>query len=89
MNEQELIELFKKTFPFWDSMNQRDKETFIRSSYKVSFPAGTNIHDGNECTGVILIKSGSLRLYLLSEEGKTYRQVTGARSKEAILALLD
>ena len=51
-------------------MSQRDKETFIRSSYKVSFPAGTNIHDGNECTGVILIKSGSLRLYLLSEEGK-------------------
>ena len=70
MNEEELISLFEKTFPFWDKMNDYDKETFLRSSYKVSFEAGTNIHDGNECTGVILIKSGSLRMYLLSEEGK-------------------
>ena len=70
MNEAELIGLFKKTFPFWDSMSDSDKATFIRSSYQVRFEAGTNIHDGNECTGVILIKSGSLRLYLLSDEGK-------------------
>ena len=70
MNRKELIELFKKTFPFWDTMSDSDKETFLRSSYQISFKAGTNIHDGNECTGVILIKSGSLRLYLLSEEGK-------------------
>ena len=70
MNRQELIELFKKTFPFWDTMSASDKETFLRSSYQINFKAGTNIHDGNECTGVILIKSGSLRLYLLSEEGK-------------------
>ena len=70
MNGEELIELFKKTFPFWDKMSERDQETFVRSSYQVKFEAGTNIHNGNECTGVILIKSGSLRLYLLSEEGK-------------------
>ena len=68
--KEELIALFRKTFPFWDSMSEKDRETFIRSSYEVKFEAGTNIHDGNECTGVILIKSGSLRLYLLSEEGK-------------------
>ena len=70
MKESELTELFKKTFPFWDSMSDNDKATFMRSSYQVNFKAGTNIHDGNECTGVILIKSGSLRLYLLSDEGK-------------------
>ena len=51
-------------------MSETDKETFVRSSYELTIPAGTNIHNGNECTGVILIKSGSLRLYLLSEEGK-------------------
>ena len=70
MEKNELIELFKKTFPFWDSMSDADKDTFLRTSQNVKFNKGTNIHDGNECTGVILIKSGSLRLYLLSEEGK-------------------
>ena len=69
-NKKEIISLFEKTFPFWSNMSDVDRETFIRSSYELTIPARTNIHNGNECTGVILIKSGSLRLYLLSEEGK-------------------
>ena len=70
MQKNELVELFKKTFPFWEKMSEDDRATFLRSSYEINIKAGTNIHDGNECTGVILIKNGSLRLYLLSEEGK-------------------
>jgi CRP/FNR family transcriptional regulator len=70
MDKQELIALFEQTFPFWGNMSERDRDTFLRSSQHVQFKKGTNIHDGNECTGVILIKSGSLRLYLLSEDGK-------------------
>ncbi|MBQ7363010.1 MAG: Crp/Fnr family transcriptional regulator [Clostridia bacterium] len=70
MDRTELVALFRQTFPFWDKMSDTDKETFIRTSHHVEFKSGTNIHDGNECTGVILIKTGSLRLYLLSEEGK-------------------
>ena len=70
MNLQEKTALFEKTFPFWAKMSDTDKETFCRSSQLVDFKKGTNIHDGNECTGVILIQSGSLRLYMLSEEGK-------------------
>ena len=70
MDNHELTALFEQTFPFWNRMTERDRETFLRSSHHVNFAKGTNIHDGNECTGVILIKSGSLRLYLLSDEGK-------------------
>ena len=70
MDQQELTQLFQSTFSFWNKMSERDKETFLRSSHQVHFKKGTNIHDGNECTGVILIKSGSLRVYLLSEDGK-------------------
>ena len=70
METQELIELYKNTFPFWENMSNADKETFLRSSHHVRFKKATNIHDGNECTGVILVKSGCLRLYLLSDEGK-------------------
>ena len=70
MNNRELTELFDKTFPFWSLLNENDKETLCRSSHQVHFKKGTNIHDGNECTGVILVKTGSLRLYILSENGK-------------------
>ena len=70
MNVEELKELFEDTFPFWNSLNDIDKETMCRTAHQVEFKKGTNIHDGNECTGVILVKSGSLRLYMLSEDGK-------------------
>ncbi len=70
MEKQELVDLFRHSFPFWDSISESDRETFIAVSHCVNFEKGTNIHDGNECTGIILVKSGSLRLYMLSDEGK-------------------
>ncbi|MBQ8345435.1 MAG: Crp/Fnr family transcriptional regulator [Clostridia bacterium] len=62
--------LFRKAFPFWDTLTEEDQEAVLRSAHAVRFEGGTNIHDGNECTGIILIRTGSLRLYLLSEDGK-------------------
>ena len=70
MDRQELISLYESAFPFWEKLNDYDKETFVRSSAMLRFKKGMNIHDGNDCTGVILIKSGVLRLYMLSEDGK-------------------
>ena len=70
MNDLKLEKLFENTFPFWEKMEKFDKETFLRSSHLLQFKKGTNIHDGNECTGVILVRSGCLRLYLLSDDGK-------------------
>ena len=70
MQNSELVQIFERTFPFWNNLNNSDKETLCRTAQHVHFEKGTHIHDGNECTGVILVKSGSLRLYILSEEGK-------------------
>ena len=70
MQTQELTELFEEAFPFWESLSQHDKDTFLRSSMKFEYKRGRTIHDGNNCTGVILVKTGSLRLYMLSDEGK-------------------
>ena len=70
VRKEDLIELFEKMFPFWSNMSESDREMFVLSSSCVSFEKGTNIHDGDECTGVILVKKGSLRIYVLSEDGK-------------------
>ncbi len=70
MINQELVPIFERAFPFWQELSQYDKDTFLHSSYSVNFARGTTVHDGGECTGVILIKSGALRVYLLSEDGK-------------------
>lgn len=70
MQNSELVQIFEHTFPFWNNLDNKDKETLCRTAQHVHFDKGTHIHDGNECTGVILVKSGSLRLYILSEDGK-------------------
>ena len=70
MQDEELVALFKDNFPFWNELSQIEKETFVNSSQYISFRKGTNIHNGDKCTGIILIRSGSLRLYILSDEGK-------------------
>ena len=70
MQNEELVALFRDNFPFWDNLSKMEKETFVNSSQYISFRKGTNIHNGNECTGIILIRKGSLRLYILSDEGK-------------------
>ena len=70
MNTQELTTLFEESFPFYNLMSEADKETFCRTSHHIVFTKGNTVHNGSECTGVILIKSGSLRIYMLSDDGK-------------------
>ena len=70
MDRVELEKLFANSFPFWGGLSPADREIIFRSSIEVHFNSGKNIHDGRECTGIIMVKSGSLRLYILSEEGK-------------------
>ncbi len=57
-------------FPFWNGISENDREFICRNSVALTYPKGTHIHDGGECSGVILVRSGSLRLYIMSDEGK-------------------
>lgn len=70
METKYIQDIFEKSFPFWGKLPEDDKKLLLTNSRCLTFLKGANIHDGNECTGVILVKSGSLRLYMLSEEGK-------------------
>ena len=72
--------LCAEVFSFWEGLSDTDRENILRSTQTVRFERGENIHDGGECTGVILIRSGCLRVYILSDEGKEitlYRLFSG------------
>lgn len=70
MSQIILESTYKEIFPFWGKLSDTDKEYICQNSYQVIYPKGKNIHDGSECSGVIIVRSGSLRLYMMSEEGK-------------------
>lgn len=67
----DMKEVFERIFPFWDKLTEKQKEIFGRNTHLVTYGKGENIHGGSgECTGGILVKSGCIRVYILSEEGK-------------------
>lgn len=69
--EQNIFEpVYREIFPFWNEISEDDRVFICRNSFVLNYPKGTNIHDGNECSGVIFVRSGSLRLYMMSEDGR-------------------
>lgn len=68
---QNLFEtVYQEIFPFWNEISKSDQASICNNSLALTYSKGTNIHNGNECSGVIFVRSGSLRLYIMSENGK-------------------
>ena len=63
-------EFYQKAFPFWDILSDADRRFICENSAKKKFAKGTNLHSGSDCSGAFFVCSGSLRTYLLSEDGK-------------------
>ena len=69
--EREIVEpVYKEIFPFWEEIPDADRDYICQNSMSVTYPKGAGVHDGNECSGVIFVCSGSLRLSMMSDEGK-------------------
>ena len=80
MNREEMVELFDKSFPFWGTLSDGEKGEFLSNARTVYYEGGSTIHDGTECSGVFLVRKGCLRVYVLSEDGKSitlYRLFAG------------
>ncbi len=63
-------EIYSGLFPFWDKISAADREYICENSSIRAFEKGTNLHNGSECSGVVFVRSGSLRVYIMSEDGK-------------------
>ena len=62
--------LYEKYFPFWNNLGQKEQDFLRENTTEVHFEKSQAVHDNTECTGLYIVKSGRLRLYMLSEEGK-------------------
>lgn len=62
--------VYKEIFPFWGSITHKERDLICNHSLAVTYPKGVTVHDSSECSGVFFIRSGCLRVYMLSEEGK-------------------
>lgn len=71
MNDREKSEFFAQYPDFWDHLSQREREYVLRYSEEINYHPGQNVHSADrECIGVLFVKTGSLRVYIMSEEGR-------------------
>jgi len=76
---------FSECFAAWNKLTRIQQQTLDESVSLRTARKGTVIHNGNvECTGLLLVKSGQLRAYYLSDDG---REITLYRLFEMDLCL--
>ncbi len=62
---------FQNYFPIWNKLTDDEQKAMLDRLYTRTVKKGTVLHDGtSECTGLFLIKTGQLRAYILSDEGR-------------------
>ena len=76
---------FAEYFPIWDKRTAEQQARIESVTELQKVKSGTVLHDGSpECLGMLLLRSGQLRAYMLSEEG---REITITRFFEMDICL--
>ena len=62
---------FSSYFPIWNKLTPTQQQILEQNAVLRKVDKGTVIHNGTmECTGLLLVRSGQLRAYILSDEGR-------------------
>lgn len=62
---------FQNLCPVWDKLTGAQRQLISASIVSKTLGKGAVLHDGSaDCAGLVLIKSGQLRAYILSEDGR-------------------
>ena len=77
---------FAAYLPIWDKLNADQQRRIADVVEYRKVKKGTHIHDSSaECLGLVMVRSGQLRAYILSEDG---REITISRLFEYDVSLL-
>jgi CRP/FNR family transcriptional regulator len=77
---------FSEYFPIWNKLTAEQQERICSVLECRKVEKGTRIHDSSaECLGLVTVKSGQLRAYILSEDG---REITIGRLFDYDVSLL-
>lgn len=60
----------KDFFPVWNKLNKAQQDKLDATVIYKTFKEGDIVHNGTECSGFLIVKSGQLRAHISSEEGR-------------------
>ena len=61
---------FEKYFPFWSELSEKDRASLCENTAEEHYDRGAPVQSTGGCSGLFLVRSGRLRVYMLSKEGK-------------------
>ncbi|KEJ91385.1 Crp/Fnr family transcriptional regulator [Synergistes jonesii] len=65
------MEIEEKYIPFWKELNDNERSMLARSAVERVLSKGALLHGGTAgCLGLLVVRSGQLRIFVLSDEGK-------------------
>ena len=61
----------QRSITFWDKLSPTEQRELSAHTQLYTYGAGQNVHSAsNQCVGVLLVKSGGLRVYMMSGDGR-------------------
>ena len=77
---------YAEYLPFWNKLTEEQKQRIAGVIEFRQYKKGTHIHDSSaDCLGLVAVRSGQLRAYILSEDG---REITISRLTQYDVSLL-
>ena len=71
MEDIKCRDIIARSFPFWEHLSEEEKQRFCSDAVPAHYAGGESVHNGSDdCIGVLLVESGQLRTFMLSEDGR-------------------
>lgn len=71
---------------FWNELNKEERDLIVANSSGKKYSKGKNLFSsGQECLGLVIVKTGKLRTYTLSDDG---REITFCRLEAGSVCML-
>lgn len=65
------LQSLEENLPFWSKVREQERQVLLDGTIRFTHAKGTMVHeDRNKCTGLLMVISGQLRVYIISETGK-------------------
>lgn len=86
MDKTETARYLSMHFSAWAHLSDEEREGVLADTTLMRYSKGTCIHSGdNDCKGMLIVKKGMLRTYMLSENGK---EITLFRQNKGDICIL-
>ena len=74
------------SLPYWDALTDEERRLVEENTRLLRFPKGALVLSGGDCLGLVAVRTGALRAYLLSEEGREVTVFRVAQGESCVLS---